>query len=154
MADMTQDIDGPAGKLHEPIPDTYSCGECGRRDGLDCVIPHRLWNQIEAETGHGVLCAWCLDRECEKRGWQVRAMLAFVGKAISAGTDPDNDDPHWEKHLGDLNARCYRAEQSLDHAYADGLAAAAKFVCEHQNYRWDEFAVYLQRQADDIRKKG
>lgn len=100
--------------LREPIKDTYACQKCGRRDGLDCVIPSQLWNQIEAETGHNVLCAWCLDYECHKRGWNVLALLAFAGKAISAGTDPNNDDKHWETHLGNLNARCSRAEDEIE----------------------------------------
>lgn len=100
-------------EARSPKPDAYACQKCERRDGLDCVIPHHLWNQIEAETGHSILCAWCLDAECAKRGWEVRALLAFNGTAVSAGTDPQNDDEHWEHHLGALNARCHNAEAAL-----------------------------------------
>ena len=101
--------------LHEPRPDTYACAKCGRRDGLDCVIPNQLWNQIEAETGYGVLCAWCLDAELVKRGIQTRGLLSFNGNAISGGTDPvENNDAHWEMHLENLNTRLYEAEREVE----------------------------------------
>ena len=94
----------------EPIKDTYSCGDCGRKDGLDCVLPNHIWNQLQEETGHSVLCTWCIDRECAARGIDVRVLLAFCGTAVYGGSCPENNDPHWEKHLGDLTARCSNAE--------------------------------------------
>lgn len=101
--------------LHESRPDTYSCAKCGRRDGLDCVIPNQLWNQIEAETGHGVLCAWCLDDELAARGIQTRGLLAFAGRAISGGTTPfENNDAHWEIHLEHQNAEYHRMAEKVD----------------------------------------
>lgn len=112
-------------RLREVRPDSYACNKCGRRDALDCVIPNRLWNQVEKETGFNLLCAWCLDDECAARGWQVRALLAFGGKAISAGTDPENDDRHWERHLADLTGRCFTAEAALTTARSEAIAETA-----------------------------
>jgi ribosomal protein L29 len=100
--------------IREPISDAAACQKCGRRDGLDCVIPDELWNQIEAETGYHILCAWCLDFECEQRGWEVRCLLAFCGKAIYGSTSPvENDDIHWENQLENLNARLAELEEAL-----------------------------------------
>jgi hypothetical protein len=101
--------------LHAPKPDMYACQRCGRRDGLDCVIPNHLWNQIERETGYSVLCVWCLDADCALRRWKVRAMLAFNGRAITAGTEPlEVNDQHWETHIGDLNHRLFTAERCAE----------------------------------------
>lgn len=113
--------------LHEPFPDTYSCAKCGRRDGLDCVIPNQLWNQIEAEKGYGVLCAWCLDDELVARGIETRALLAFAGRAISGGTAPlDNDDVHWEVHLEQQTGEYHRLWEEAEQL----RTVLREFMCE------------------------
>jgi hypothetical protein len=142
-----------------PKPDTYACDKCGRRDGLDCVIPDQLWNQIAAETGYSVLCAWCLDAECAQRGWHVRGLLAFAGTAISAGTDPGNDDAHWEAHLGALTHRVFEAERRAEAAERErdvlrnACECVLRYLGSHQVYDKDAKGV-LEKALDGYYPDG
>jgi len=85
-----------------PIEDAYACQRCGRRDGLDAVIPNHHWATItqgtlepsgEVTDGRwSLLCLWCIDELCAQHDIHTGAVLYFAGQQIHA-TSATNDHP-------------------------------------------------------------
>jgi acyl carrier protein len=92
-----------AEELREPIKNTYACQRCGRRDGLDAVVPNDIWDKLEAETGCQILCLWCIDALCRELKIKTSCSLHFCGLAICGTSQSDADRDH-------INRLCLRAE--------------------------------------------
>lgn len=75
-----------------PIPDTYACQRCGRRDGLDAVAPDDAWEKIkEAAGGVNILCLWCMDTLAGDLGIECSVTLHFAGKSLNGTSNSDAD---------------------------------------------------------------
>ena len=123
--DNRDDLLAEIGRLsaqHEPKPDTYACQRCGRRDGLDAVVPSDVWCRItgaaQARDGGepvdgrwNLLCLWCIDALCAEHGVTCRASLHFAGKAITGGSQSDADAEHiarLSRENAELRDECLR----------------------------------------------
>ncbi len=74
-------------KLKNLLPETIACERCGRRDGLDAVVPHDKWAEISGRgDGGGFLCLWCMDKIAADKGIEQEVVLHFAGRALY-GTD-------------------------------------------------------------------
>lgn len=75
-------------RLKAPIAERYCCQRCGRRDGLDAVVPDFMWSQISAAADNAnILCLWCIDEIALGLGMRGAAALHFAGRALHASSD-------------------------------------------------------------------
>jgi hypothetical protein len=75
-------------RQHEPVPESYACQRCGRRDGLDAVVSNEMWEQISGRSdGGGILCLWCMDELAQTRGVGGCVTLHFCGRALYGSSD-------------------------------------------------------------------
>lgn len=80
-------------QLHEPIPNTYACERCGRRDGLDAVVSNAMWEKLSGRNdGAGILCLWCMDEIADKQGIGGEVVLHFCGRALYGISERTDDD--------------------------------------------------------------
>ena len=72
----------------EPIAGRRACQRCGRRDGLDAVVPNAAWRRIRAAAGGAdILCLWCIDEIAAGHGVETSAALHFAGRALHASSN-------------------------------------------------------------------
>jgi len=109
-----------------PVPGTYACQTCGRRDGLDAVVTNAVWEQIRG--GLNLLCLWCIDRRCQAEGIVVSASLHFAGVAITGTSQSDADQEH-------INRVC--AERDALAREVARLRTALKFYADSAIYECD-----------------
>lgn len=95
-------------KSKEPIPETYACQRCGRRDGLDCVVTNDIWDQLSGD--YDILCLWCMDELAHEAGITTTASLHFAGRAI-VGTSQSETD---QDHLHRMAKRIHYLEEIAD----------------------------------------
>jgi hypothetical protein len=116
-----------AERRHNPIPDTYGCQRCGRKDGLDAVVPNDIWRVItegewanpdpatrRGEVVNGkwnLLCLWCIDELCGEHGVTCSASLHFCGRHITGRSDSDADREHISRLARDRDESAAEAER-------------------------------------------
>lgn len=79
-------------RAREPVKDRIACQWCGRRDGLDAVLPDVDWEAVSRIAGDArILCLWCIDALAERAGIprNRRAILHFAGRWITATSDSE-----------------------------------------------------------------
>jgi hypothetical protein len=113
----------------KPIADTYSCEACGRRDGLDAVLPNELWERVR--RGQNLLCLWCLDTRAAESGIKASITLQFSGRALFGSSQSATDQEHVARLATSLEAAQgerdqARAEQTTDRSEADLAQARAR----------------------------
>jgi len=86
----------------QPIPEAYACERCGRRDGLDCVLPGADWALICG--GWRILCLWCIDALCEEKGIRTTASIHFAGRSIIGTSQSAADSEHISRVCNELTA--------------------------------------------------
>lgn len=84
-------------EIVRPI-DSYACNQCGRADGLDAVLPNDIWDEIS--EGDNILCLWCIDKRCARRGITTSVTLHFAGHMIF-GTSRSVADQQFIKRLAE-----------------------------------------------------
>lgn len=99
----------------QPVPTSYACHNCGRRDGLDAGVTDELWEKLTGRTdGGGLLCLWCMDALAAEKGLTGFVMLHFAGRALAGADGPTVwDDHELTEQLLLANDRCVRAVQAL-----------------------------------------
>lgn len=99
----------------QPMPTSYPCQQCGRRDGLDAVLTDELWEQLTGrKDGGGLLCLWCMDEIAAEKGIVGYVMLHFAGRALVGGDGPTIwDDSELTVQLLEANNRCVRLVAEL-----------------------------------------
>ena len=102
-----------------PIPESYACQQCGRRDGLDAAVTDALWEQISGRTdGGGLLCLWCMDALAAEKGIIGAVMLNFSGRALVGFDGPTIwDDHELTEQLLEAEDRAVRIVAERDKAY-------------------------------------
>jgi hypothetical protein len=103
---------------HEPVPTTYACQRCGRRDGLDSSLTDEDWTQISKSAGgKNLLCLWCIDEIADANGMQLFAVLHFAGKAVVGGSWPtiydDDSVADLVTEIAEIQTRAVRREALL-----------------------------------------
>lgn len=93
----------------EPITDTYACGRCGRKDGLDAVARPEVWAALSEDGRWNLLCLWCMDEIAAEKGITHRLSLHFAGRALHGTSDSDANEAHVDR----LCERAERAETAL-----------------------------------------
>jgi hypothetical protein len=102
----------------KPIADTYSCEACGRRDGLDAVLPNELWERVR--RGQNLLCLWCLDTRAAESGIKASITLQFSGRALFGSSQSATDQEHVARLATSLEAAQGERDQArvdLDHMH-------------------------------------
>lgn len=102
----------------QPIPSSYPCQQCGRRDGLDAAVTDEFWELLTGrDDGGGLLCLWCMDKLAAEKGIVGYVMLHFAGQALVGGNGPTIwDENELTAELLEVNNRCIRLVAERDSA--------------------------------------
>lgn len=91
---------------HQPVIFASTCDRCGRRDGLDVMLPDTLWAIVSDRhdgTRYGRLCLWCVDRIASERGIKYGATLYFAGLAGEASSQSTGDAERFDAIIMRMN---------------------------------------------------
>lgn len=110
-----------------PLPERYACQRCGRRDGLDAVVPNEVFATItegrvlpagEVVDGRwNLLCLWCIDTLCAEARIECSASLWFAGRAVHGTSQSDAE----AEHISRLVAQREEAQSALAGARTGAL---------------------------------
>lgn len=115
-----------------PIPTSYACQECGRRDGLDAAVTDEVWEQLTGRTGGGLLCLWCMDKLAVEKGITAAVMLHFNGRALVGVDGPTIwDEDGLTEQLLEVQTRCVRLVAQL----ADARGLLSEYAADYHQRR-------------------